>query len=183
PLGSLLLPPQEDKILEIAGRLRENHRGQWLRLHPNLDGLDALARSKLPNRRRTPMMRWTLCLAALTCLMLGSRSAVLAQQPPAPKNTTAATEAALRKTVAENIRSTQAEDVEAMINTVHSQSPVFATTRQQASQVFGKGLNLKYEILSLKYLTTDGDYAFARLRQQTTKTPPDNFRNNEVDMV
>jgi hypothetical protein len=129
------------------------------------------------------MIRGSLCLAALTVFVMGSRTSAVAQERSQSKSTNAGTEAALKKLVAENIRSTQAEDVDAMMKTVHSQSPVFASTRQQVSQIFGKGLNLKYEVVSLKYLMTDGDYAFSRLRQRTTKNPATNFRNNDVDMV
>ena len=70
-----------------------------------------------------------------------------------------------------------------MMRTIHSGSPLFQQTRQQVAQIFGKGLGLKYQLVSLKYLATDGDYAFARVRQRTTKTPADSFKNNEIDMI
>lgn len=47
----------------------------------------------------------------------------------------------------------------------------------------GKHLGLKYELISLKYLATDGDYAIARVLQRTTQTPPVNIKNNESDMM
>ena len=83
----------------------------------------------------------------------------------------------------QNIRGAEAEDVDAMMKTIHSGSPLYQTTRQQVAQVFGRGLNLKYQLVSLKYLATDGEFAFARVRQRTTKTPADSFRSNEMDMV
>ena len=92
-------------------------------------------------------------------------------------------ETELRKTMQENIRSTEAENLDSMMRTIHSGSPLFQQTRQQVSQIFGKGLGLKYQLVSLKYLATDGDYALARVRQRTTKTPADSFKNNEIDMI
>jgi hypothetical protein len=119
---------------------------------------------------------------ALTCLVVGPRGTAPAQEGQASRSP-AGIEGELKATVAENVRSTEAEDIEAMMKTIHSKSPSYQSTRQQLSQVFGKGLNLKYELLSMKYLAKDGDYAFARIRQRTTKTPPENFRNNEIDMM
>jgi hypothetical protein len=95
-----------------------------------------------------------------------------------------AIEAELRRTIEQNIRGAEAEDVDAMMKTIHSGSPLYQTTRQQVSQFFGRGLNLKYQLVSLKYLATDGEFAFARVRQRTTRTPADPFfRNNEMDMI
>jgi ketosteroid isomerase-like protein len=122
------------------------------------------------------------CLAMSACLLLGMAAGVPAQERAVTKSS-AATESELRKTISENITTTQAEDLDAMMKTIHSSSPLYQQTRQQVSQIFGKGLGLKYELLSLKYLASDGDYAFARVRQRTTKTPPGGFRNNEIDMI
>jgi hypothetical protein len=119
---------------------------------------------------------------ASTCLLLALATAAPAQQKPATK-ASASTETDLRKTMLENTRSTEAEDLDSMMKTIHSGSPLFQQARQQVSQIFGKGLGLRYQLVSFKYLSTDGDYAFARVRQRTTKTPADTFRNNEIDMI
>lgn len=116
------------------------------------------------------------------CLLLALPMAAPAQQAPA-KKASPALEAEIRKTMQENIRSTEAEDLDSMMRTIHSGSPLFQQTRQQVAQIFGKGLGLKYQLVSLKYLATDGDYAVARVRQRTTKTPADSFKNNEIDMI
>jgi hypothetical protein len=105
-----------------------------------------------------------------------------AQTAPAAK-AASGIEVEIKNTVLENIRSTQAEDVDAMMKTIHSRSPMYDTTKKQVAQIFGKGFNLNYELLSFKYIATDGDYALGRIRQRTTVAGGSNFRNNEIDMI
>lgn len=128
-----------------------------------------------------------LLLAASTSALaqdnVSSKDSVAIKGSAAIKNSASALEEELRKTVTANIESTQAENLPAMMQTIHSRSPLFDATKQQVSQIFGQGLNLKYELLSLKYLATEGDFSFARVRQRTTQDPPANFRNNELDLV
>ncbi len=100
-----------------------------------------------------------------------------------PIKTAPGVETEIKKTYDDNLKASQDEDLEATLKTIHSKSPVFGSTKQALSQIYGKGLNAKYKLLSFKYLTTDGDYAIARLRQQTTRTPAENFKNNEVEMI
>jgi hypothetical protein len=122
-------------------------------------------------------------------LIAASALLIIAQPAPAPAQQAAAKKAApaiegdLRKTMQQNIRSTEAEDLDSMMRTIHSGSPLFQQTRQQVSQIFGRGLGLKYQLVSFKYLATDGDYAFARVRQRTTKTPANGFKSNEIDII
>ena len=121
-------------------------------------------------------------LVALACLAAAPGLDGVAQEAQ-PAKSSSRIEYDLKSTMTENVRSTQAEDLEAMMKTLHPQSPVYETTRQSVSQVFGKNLQLKYELVSLKFLAVDGDYALARIRQRTTRTPPESFRNNEIDMI
>ncbi|MGC8644082.1 MAG: hypothetical protein ACP5XB_29835 [Isosphaeraceae bacterium] len=123
-----------------------------------------------------------ICLVVLGCVIVVPLLRALAQEGPASR-TAARIAYDLRATITENIRSTQAEDLEAMMKTIHSKSPLSQPTRQQVSQIFGKVTGLKYELVSLKFLTVDEEYALARIRQRTTKIPIENFRNNEIDMI
>ena len=70
-----------------------------------------------------------------------------------------------------------------MMKTIHSKSPMYETTKKQVGQIFGKGLNLNYDLVSFKYIATDGDYALGRVHQRTTVVGGPNFRNNEIDMI
>ena len=128
------------------------------------------------------MRRRLWFVLALASLALGQGPCVLAQEKTvleSPK----AIESQLKNTMVENIKSTEAEDIEGTMKTVHSKSPLYQATKKQLTQLFGKHRGLKYELISLKYLATDGDYAIARVRQRTTQTPPVNVKNNESDMI
>jgi len=121
-------------------------------------------------------------LLALSCLVLGQRPAALAQEKTAAESDKGI-EAQLKDTMLENIKSTEAEDVAGTMKTIHSKSPQYQSVRKQLSQMFSKHLGVKYELISLKYLATDGDYAIARVLQRTTQTPPVNIKNNESDIM
>ena len=128
------------------------------------------------------MRRRCLHLLALACLVLGQRPCALAQEKTAAESAKGI-EAQLKDAMMENIKSTEAEDVDGTMKTIHSKSPLYQATRKQVSQIFGKHLGLKYELISLKYLATDGDYAIARVLQRTSQPPPVNIKNNESDMM
>ncbi len=127
-------------------------------------------------------MRCCLHFLALTCLILGQRPYALAQEKTADESDRGI-EARLKDVMLENIKSTEAENLVGTMKTIHTKSPLYQPTRKQLSQLFSKHPGVKYELISLKYLTTDGDYAIARVLQRTTQTPPVNIRNNETDMM
>ena len=124
--------------------------------------------------------RWFVL--ALTGLALGQSPWIRAQEKTVLESAKDV-ESQLKDAMLENIKSTEAEDIEGTMKTVHSKSPLYQATKKQLSQLFGKHRGLKYELLSLKYLATDGDYAIARVRQRTSQTPPVNVKNNESDMI
>ena len=128
-------------------------------------------------------MKWRHAgFIVIVCLVLAQSHCVLAQEKAA-KTSHSAVESQLKEVMLDNIKSTEAEDIEGTMKTVHSKSPLYQATRKQLSQLFGKHLGMKYELVSLKYLATDGDYAFARVHQRTTKEPATNFKNNETDIL
>src|SRR5271157_6533968 len=128
------------------------------------------------------MRRRCLRLLALACLVLVQRPWALAQEKTVAESDKGI-EAQLKDAMLENIKSTQAEDIDGTMKTIHSKSPLYQSTRKQLSQMFSKHLGVKYELISLKYLATDGDYAIARVHQRTTQTPPVNIKNNETDII
>ncbi len=123
-----------------------------------------------------------ICLVVVGSLIVVPLLRTLAQDTPASRSAVRIAYD-LRAAMTENIRSTQAEDIEAMMHTIHSKSPLYEPTRRQVSQIFGKLKGLQYELVSLKFLAVDGEYALARIRQRTTMTPLKDFRNNEIDMI
>lgn len=88
----------------------------------------------------------------------------------------------LKSVVLENLQVTQAEDLNAMMQTIHTQSPVYLLTKQQTTPLF-ENYDIQYELLSFKYFGIDGVYAIARVKQQTTKKSGPAFQNNEIDMI
>ena len=103
-------------------------------------------------------------------LLLGMGGLTIGQdQPKAPSH--AEVEAAIKAVMSENMKKSEEEDLDGVMKTIHSKSPLFVPTRQQLSQIF-----------SIKYLATDGDFAFARIVQRTTAGRP-GFRDNELDML
>jgi len=69
-----------------------------------------------------------------------------------------------------------------MMKTIHTQSPVYLATKQQTASVFAN-YDLRYELLSFKFIGIDGRYAVARIKQRTTKEAGPAFRDNEIDMI
>ncbi len=121
-------------------------------------------------------------LVAFACLIVGQCHWSFAQEKNAP-DSARGIESQLKEVMLENIKSTEAEDVDGTMKTVHSKSPLYQATRKQLAQLFGKHLGLKYELIALKYLATDDDYAFARVHQRTTQVPASNFKTNETDIL
>jgi len=87
---------------------------------------------------------------------------------------------ALRGVLEANDAAVTKGDVDAMSRTLHSQSPVYARTRNAMKDWPFK---LKTEILSFKVLGEDGDFAFARARIKTTKLSGPEFQDNVTDEV
>ena len=123
-----------------------------------------------------------LCQVGFAWLIIGPWPCSFAQEKNAPDNAREI-ESKLKEVMLENIKGTEAEDVDGTMKTVHSKSPLFQATRKQLSQLFGKHLALKYDLVSLKYLAIDGDFAFARVRLRTTQAPPSNFKSKETDIL
>ena len=82
----------------------------------------------------------------------------------------------------ENLNSCQQENMEAMLDTVHSQSPSYLMSKQQMSTIF-ENFDLNYELTYYKYIGQDNDYAVARARFTSKKISGSAFQDNEVDSI
>ncbi len=89
---------------------------------------------------------------------------------------------AIHQTILKNLKAGQAEDLPAMMKTIHSQSPVYQSTKERTPAIF-KAYKLDYRLLSYKYIGRDGEYAFARTRHRTRKIAGPALRDNEVDTI
>ena len=88
----------------------------------------------------------------------------------------------LNALVTENMVTTQAENMQGMMATIHSQSPAYQVTMQQMQPIFQQ-YNLAYETLGFEYIGRDQEYAVARIRQRTHKISGPDFKDNEIDMM
>ena len=89
---------------------------------------------------------------------------------------------AIKSVVIRNVQAVQAENLNAVMKTIHTQSPGYLTTKQQLAPLFDN-YDLKYEILSFTYIGRDDQYAVARVKQSTREISGPAFRNNILDMV
>jgi hypothetical protein len=73
-------------------------------------------------------------------------------------------------------------DVDAALATIHSASPFYAQTRRALRDLASAG-KLHSEVSDFKLIGVDGDYAFARCSEKTTKVSGPEFRDNARDVV
>ena len=91
-------------------------------------------------------------------------------------------EAAIRTTLEQNFSAANAEDVVGYLLTVHFDSPVYEVT-QDALQPQFRNFDLAFELLELRLLSVDGDYAVARGKQKVTKLDASDFEDNMTEAI
>lgn len=84
--------------------------------------------------------------------------------------------------VDENLRATQAEDMDAMMFTLHSDSPAYQQTKQMTEVLFPQ-YDIIYEKLIFRFIGIDGDYALARFKFCATKIAGPEFQDNCIDTI
>ncbi|MCG2712223.1 MAG: hypothetical protein L6416_07880 [Candidatus Omnitrophica bacterium] len=88
----------------------------------------------------------------------------------------------LKSVITENFEAYELEDIEKVMQTVHSKSPGFEATKEFSSQVFPV-YDIKYELLSFKYISLEGEYALGRVKQKTSKISGPEFKDNIIDSI
>jgi hypothetical protein len=88
----------------------------------------------------------------------------------------------LQAVVIENLNASQKENLDALLKTIHKDSPVYQATRVQSDMIF-KQYRLKYKLHSVRLIGQDGDFAFARIEVTTTKVEGPGFRNNRTSIL
>jgi len=84
--------------------------------------------------------------------------------------------------VKKNMEDTAAKNMEAIMSDIHTQSPAYQTTKRMLQPLMQ--FDLAYEMASFKFIGTDGDYAYARVKQRTIAvTQGQSFRDNEIDIL
>lgn len=84
--------------------------------------------------------------------------------------------------VLENLRATQVEDMDAMLATIHSESPSYTQTEELATVLF-ENYDLNYEVLLFRYIEQDGEYAIVRLEYSSQKVAGGEFNDNNLDTI
>ena len=88
----------------------------------------------------------------------------------------------IKQTVIDNLNALQNENLARMMETIHTQSLSYLTTKQQIVPLM-ENYELSYELLSFGFIELSGEYAICRTKQRTAKISGPPFRNNVIDMI
>ena len=88
----------------------------------------------------------------------------------------------LKAVMIENLVATEAEDLEAVMNTMHTQSPNYSPAKELLISLT-ETYDVEIELLSFSYIGLDDEYALARAKQSTTKVSGPEFRDNVIDTI
>lgn len=88
----------------------------------------------------------------------------------------------LRSVILSNIKECQAGNLDASMDSIHSKSPVYASTKRMLNKLASM-YELKYELVDFRYIGKDGEYTLARGTQKTLKVSGPDFRDNRIDSI
>lgn len=88
----------------------------------------------------------------------------------------------IKQLIADNLKYTQAEDLDAVMSTMHSQSPSLLPTRSTLKQLFPL-YEIKYHLDDVAFVGSDNKYAYAKVIQTTTKISGPAFHNNRIEAL
>ena len=88
--------------------------------------------------------------------------------------------AEIKALVIENLRATQAEDIAAVLDTMHTESPAYSNTEKLLISL-SETYDLKYQIQLFRYIERDDPYAIARFKFSTEKIAGPDFNDNILD--
>ncbi len=88
----------------------------------------------------------------------------------------------IRKVTFENLMATQAEDMNAMLATIHSEAPHYAQTKELSTMLF-ENYDLSYESLLFRYIGQDDEYGIVRWKFSTRKVAGPEFNDNTLDTI
>ena len=88
----------------------------------------------------------------------------------------------IKQAIENNLKHTQQEDIEKVIDSMHSKSPGYLATHRAIQQLFPT-YDFKYQLLEYHFIALDGEYAYARVRQRTEKVYGPEFKNNDIEAL
>lgn len=80
----------------------------------------------------------------------------------------------------ENLRAHEAEDLSALLDTLHTQSPSYSPTKDLSIVMFAN-YDLKFQSMLFRYVGQDDEYAIARWKFSTRKVAGPAFEDNDMD--
>ena len=81
----------------------------------------------------------------------------------------------------ENLRATQAADIDAIRATIHPESLAQGSIGQAVQAL--SAYKLKYEATGVSFIAMSGEYALIRVLQKTTRVSGPDFLDNEIDGI
>ena len=114
--------------------------------------------------------RWAVSIAALALLGWGATPAT-AQLAPA-----------LQYVMENNLASFNRKDLAGTMQTIHTKSPDYETTKQALEAQF-KDLDATATLVSFTYIGHDDEFAVGRAKVKTTAKPGTGFTDNTVDAM
>ncbi len=94
----------------------------------------------------------------------------------------AGTDAQLKELVTAHLALSTVEDIEGIMNTLHSQSPTYASQKDNLEEI-AKVYNFDFELLNFSFIGEDKDYAYARFKFLLKEVSGFQFKNNERDTL
>ena len=85
-------------------------------------------------------------------------------------------------TIEEYYNAMNASDLEGTLSMIHSESPTQLQTRQVIGQVMN-AFKLNNELLEKRYIGSDDDYIYVKIKQKITKVKVPEFHNNISDLI
>ncbi len=117
-------------------------------------------------------------IVLVLAIVLLSNSFLMAENAAAEKDI----EKELNAVITANFKAYEIENIEKVMETVHSESPGFEATKEFSSQIFPV-YDIKYELLSFKFIAFEGEYALGRVKQKTSKVSGPEFKDNIIDAI
>lgn len=118
----------------------------------------------------THKINWLITVAlAITCVASG-----YAEPDP--------TAEAIKSLAERNVRANQEENIDAVMDTIHTQAPSFLSMKKDMPSLFDN-YDLSTELTSFAYIGQNDDYAVARAKVKITKISGPAFQNAEYDNI
>jgi hypothetical protein len=88
----------------------------------------------------------------------------------------------LESLVRQHFEATEREDIAALMDMFHPESPFLETTKNAASRLFGS-YDVKLVLRRFRFFGNDDDYAVARVVQVTSDRTNSDFQDNVIDSM